>query len=387
MSRHRIAFVGAGAFGFALAIHLDRSRGDQIEARLFDNDRDLLDLLAGGELDRSRGDQVEARLFDDDRDLLDLLARGEVHPRISGDLRLPQSASVFADLDETLEGADLVVLAVPGRAVPSAAAGLAGRIPADVPLLNVSKALEMESGRRISEIVAEVRGETAPYATLAGGMIAAELARGRRLGATIAMQDKQQAASLARILEGPGLYVEVSDDVVGVEYAAAFKSVLVIGVGLLEGLGCVFGTLTLFLSLASEEAQDLAVALGAKRATFSMVSQCWGNDLLLSAFGSTRNRAFGVAVTRTLREGRESGDSGRGQELSVEQWKDRRRDLIQEVRREMEAYRGTVEGVSTATVLPQLAARAGLEIPRLGAVVDLLEGRLDADAAAELMLA
>ena len=359
MSRYRIAFVGAGAFGFALAIHLDRSRGDQVEARLFDDDRDLLDLLAGG----------------------------EVHPRIAGDLRLPKSASVFADLDETLEGADLVVLAVPGRAVPSAAAGLAGRIPADVPLLNVSKALEMESGRRISEIVAEVRGETAPYATLAGGMIAAELARGRRLGATIAMQDKQQAASLARILEGPGLYVEASDDVVGVEYAAAFKSVLVIGVGLLEGLGCVFGTLTLFLSLASEEAQDLAVALGAKRATFSMVSQCWGNDLLLSAFGSTRNRAFGVAVTRALREGRESGDSGRGQELSAEQWKDRRRDLILEVRREMEAHRGTVEGVSTATVLPQLAARAGLEIPRLRAVVDLLEGRLDADAAAELMLA
>jgi len=73
--------------------------------------------------------------------------------------------------------------------------------------------------------------------------------------------------------------------------------------------------------------------------------------------------------------------------LSAEQWKDRRRDLILEVRREMEAHRGTVEGVSTATVLPQLAARAGLEIPRLRAVVDLLEGRLDADAAAELMLA
>jgi glycerol-3-phosphate dehydrogenase len=149
----------------------------------------------------------------------------------------------------------------------------------------------------------------------------------------------------------------------------------------------VFGTLTLFLSLASEEAQELAVALGAKRATFSMVSQCWGNDLLLSAFGATRNRAFGVAVTRALREGRESGDSGPDQELSAQQRKEWRRDLILEVRREMEAQRGTVEGVSTATVLPRLAAGAGFEIPRLRAVVDLLEGRLDPDAAAELMLA
>jgi glycerol-3-phosphate dehydrogenase (NAD(P)+) len=359
MNHQRISFVGAGAFGFALAIHLDRSRGDQIEVRL----------------------------YDDDRDLLDLLARGEIHPRIAGDLRLPRSAAVFEDLDEALDGADLVVLAVPGRAVPRAAAGLAGRFPADVPLLNVSKALEMESGRRISEIVAEVRGESAPYSTLAGGMIAAELARGRRLGATIAMNDKQQAASLAGILEGPGLYVEASDDVIGVEYAAAFKSVLVIGVGILEGMDCVFGTLTLFLSLASEEAQELAVALGAKRSTFSMVSQCWGNDLLLSAFGSTRNRAYGVAVARALREGCDGVDSGQDRGLSAGQRQEMRRDLVLEVRREMEAQRGTVEGVSTATVLPHLAARAGLEIPRLRAVVDLLEGRLDPDAAAELMLA
>jgi len=359
MSRSRIAFVGAGAFGFALAIHLDRSRGDQ----------------------------VEVRLYDDDRDLLDRLSRGEIHPRIAGDLRLPDSASVFKDLDETLDGADLVVLAVPGRTVPSAVAGLAGRFPADVPLLNVSKALESESGRRISEIVAEVRGENAPYATLAGGMIAAELARGRRLGATIAMRDKVRAASLARIMEGPGLYVESSDDVIGVEYAAALKSVLVIGVGLLEGLGCVFGTLTLFLSLASEEAQELAVSLGARRTTFAMVSQCWGNDLLLSAFGSTRNRAFGVAVTRALHEGRVSVDGARGEDLPAEARQARRRQIILEVRREMEAQRGTVEGVSTATVLPRLAARTGLEIPRLGAVVDLIEGRVDPDEAAEMMLA
>jgi glycerol-3-phosphate dehydrogenase (NAD(P)+) len=354
MSPQRIAFIGAGAFGFALAIHLDRSRGDQIEVRL----------------------------YDDDRDLLAILARGESHPRIARDLRLPRSASIFENLDETLAGADLVVLAVPGRAVPQAAAGLAGRFPDDVPLLNVSKALEVDSGRRISEILSEVRGESAPYATLAGGMIAAELARGRRLGATIAMRDQQQAASLAEVMGGPGLYVEASDDVIGVEYAAAFKSVLVIGVGILEGLGCVFGTLTLFLSLASEEARDLAVKLGAKPSTFSMASQCWGNDLLLSAFGSTRNRAFGVAAARALTE----GDSKRDQELSAGQWEERRRDLVLEVRGGMEAERGTVEGVSTATVLPQLAARAGLEIPRLRAVVDLLEGRLDPDAAAELML-
>jgi len=359
MSAYRIAIVGAGAFGFALAIHLDRSRGDQ----------------------------AEVRLFDDDGELIDLLASGQAHPRIADDLRLPGTAFVFKDLDETLDGADLVVLAVPGQAVPTVAADLAGRFPAEVPLLNVSKALEKEGGRRISEIVSAVRGVEAPYATLAGGMIAAELARGRRLGATLAMRHKEQALSLARIIEGPGLYVEASDDVPGVEYAAAFKSVLVIGVGVLEGLDSVFGTLTLFLSLASEEAQALAIALGAKPATFSMMSQCWGNDLLLSAFGSTRNRAFGVAVTNALLSGGEPANPAPERHASPASRRETRRALILQARRELEARRGTVEGVHTATVLPRLAAQAGIEIPRLRAVVDLLDGRLDAGEAADLMLA
>ena len=359
MNAHRIAIVGAGAFGFALAIHLNRSHDDQ----------------------------VEVRLFDDDHELIDILARGGTHPRIQGDLRLPGSASVFKNLDETLERADLVILAVPGQAVPGVAEDLASRIPPDVPLLNVSKALEKEDGRRISEIVAEVRGEDAPYATLAGGMIAAELARGRRLGGTLAMRERARAIGLARIMEGPGLYVEASDDVPGVEYAAALKSVLVIGVGILEGLGSVFGTLTLFLSLASEEAQALAIALGAKPATFSMLSQCWGNDLLLSAFGSTRNRAFGVAATHALLEDRVSVGAAREQQRARAQRQERRRELILEARRGLEADRGTVEGVHTATVLPALATRAGIEIPRLRAVVDLLDGRLEAEEAADLMLA
>jgi glycerol-3-phosphate dehydrogenase (NAD(P)+) len=359
MSAHRIAIVGAGAFGFALAIHLDRSHGEG----------------------------VEVRLFDDDGDLIDHLADGQAHPRIAGDLRLPRKASVFRQLDESLERADLVVLAVPGQAVPGIAADLASRLPAEVPLLNVSKALEKEGGRRISEIVAAVRGLEAPYATLAGGMIAAELARGRRLGATLAMRSKEQALSLARIMEGPGLYVEASDDVPGVEYAAAFKSVLVIGVGVLEGLGSVFGTLTLFLSLASEEAQALAIALGAKPATFSMLSQCWGNDLLLSAFGSTRNRAFGVAVSGALLQGGEGSGPAQARHASSAKRRETRRALILQARHELEAKKGTVEGVHTATVLPQLAERAGVEIPRLRAVVDLLDGGLDAEEAAELMLA
>lgn len=357
MERHHTAILGAGAFGFALSVHLDRTHGDRVETRLYDTDRSLLGLLE----------------------------RGEPHPRIAGDLVRPDSARICADLREAVEGVDLAILAVHGQAIPEAIGEIAEALPAEVPLLNVAKALERGSGRRVGEIVADARGEKTPYGILAGGMIAGELARGRRLGATLAMRTKKQAQKMARLLQGPGLYVEASSDVAGVEYAAALKSVLVIGVGMLEGLGCAFGTRTLFLSLAGIEAQALSVALGAKNATFHMDSQCWGNDLLLSAFGSTRNRAFGADLARALSdESRPAPQAqGEGAKDQVVEW---RRSVLNEVRGGIEVLRGAVEGIHTAAEVPRLAEAAGIEVPRLAAIATLLEGSIDLADAAEQML-
>lgn len=343
----KVAIVGAGAFGFALAVHLNRTHG-------------------GG---------VETRLHDADAGLLDLLASGAPHPRIDlpaggqEDLVLPPSASIHRSPEAALDGAGLLVLAVPGRIVRRATAGLAGLLRDDLPLLNVAKALDRDTGLRMGEVVAAERGD-APYATMAGGMIASELIAGRRLGAVVAAADDGLAEEVGGVLEGPGLHVDASTDVVGVEYAGAFKNVVALGAGFLEGLGFPLGSRTLFLAEATVEVERMAVAQGGTPASFAMSSQCWGNDLVLTAFGETRNRGFGVALARAL--------SSRGVE--------ERAGLIEQVRQEIEASRGTVEGFHTARTIRQVEERCGVPLPKLGVIAELLAGRLDAAEAAGRML-
>lgn len=355
MSFRRVAIIGAGAFGFALAVHLERARAGQIQLRLYDLDEELM-----------------ARL-----------SRGEPHPRIESGVCLPAQAMVCDQLQEAVAGTQVAILAVPGRAVAAAARQLAALLAPQLPLVNVAKALERDSGRRISEVVAEARGEGAPYAALAGGMIAAELASGQPLGAVVASVEAGLAAELAALLQGPGLRMEVSIDVAGLEYAAALKNVLVIGAGFLEGLGYPLGSCTRFLSLAAAEVEQLAVALGGTAASFAMSSQCWGNDLVLSAFGTTRSRAFGVAVAEALRGAAGNGGASSSTVAEGAGW---RRGKIDEVRASFEARLGTLEGFYTVQAVPQLQQRASVPVPRLMTLTSLLAGEVGVAEATDRLL-
>ena len=327
-----VSIVGAGAFGLALAVHLSRSGRDMVTLRLYDADAELISLLAGG----------------------------APHPRLKAKVHVPDGAELHHDLADALEGAELLVLAVPGRAVRSAAADVGAVAAPELPLLSVAKALDRESGQRLGEVVAEERGADAPYAVMAGGMIAAELVSGKPLGASIGCTDSDLGGRIAATLGGPRLYLEATTDVVGVEYAGALKNMLSIGAGLLEGLEYPLGSRTLFLARASAEVREIATALGARPETFSSTSQCWGNDMILSTLGQTRNRAFGAALAGLVSE------NDPGAALSV-------RD-VKEVLGELEGGTGTVEGYHTAGVLPGVVSRAAVSAPRLLAISAFLRG-------------
>ena len=312
------------------------------------------------------------RLYDADEHLAASLASGAPHPRLDVEVGLPASAGVRPTLAEAVAGSDLVVLAVPGRAVPAAAVDLAVTLPDHVPLVNVAKALERQTGRRLGEVIAAARGEEALYAMLAGGMIASELIGGRRLGANLAAGEIGLARQLVTLFEGASLRVEPSDDVVGVEYAAALKSVVVLGAGLLEGLGFPLGSRSLFISLATAEVEALVVANGGQSDSLAMTSQCWGNDLILSAFGETRNRAFGTRLAEKLSDDDDTRE---------------RAARAEEARAEVEARRGAVEGFFTALAVPALAERAGVPMPRLSALARLVVGGIGPTETAEILLA
>ncbi|MDO5561778.1 MAG: hypothetical protein Q4G02_03345, partial [bacterium] len=120
------------------------------------------------------------------------------------------------------------------------------------------------------------------------------------LGMTLAGKNLAAAQQLAPIFASDWLQVQTSDDLLGVQYASAFKNLISLVIGIIAGLGYGYGTQTHALSLVAAECERLAISLGAQAKTFTFVSQCWGNDMVMSATGETRNRALGILLGEGL---------------------------------------------------------------------------------------
>ena len=209
------------------------------------------------------------------------------------------SRSVVFDVDfkTFVADVDIIILAVKSDAIREVLVQLNPFLKNGVIILNTAKALA-EEGRVISDIVADVLNSVQyHYAILAGGTIASDLFQQEPLGADVACTSLAVATSLAEILHSGNLSVYPSTDVVGVEYASAFKNVISILAGIVKGMGFSYGSQTHTISRAAYEVERFVVAeLGGKAETFFMNSQCWGNDMWMSCTGDTRNRQFGMLL-------------------------------------------------------------------------------------------
>ena len=124
-------------------------------------------------------------------------------------------------------------------------------------ILNTAKALGA-NGSRYSEIINEILSDyDSSVGMFAGGTIAKDLFHAEPLGADVAFDDLNIAEKVKTILESDNLKIRATDDLIGVEYAAAFKNVIAILAGVVKGAGFSFGSETHFISRASKEVCDL----------------------------------------------------------------------------------------------------------------------------------
>lgn len=237
--------------------------------------------------------------YDRNEELVRHLINYRTHLYYFRDEKIPSNVVVTNDLAELLEGIDIIVLAVPAQAVRE----VIGRIK-EYPtrafiIVNTAKALEEKTAKRLSEvIIEEMEGIPVKYtiAQLSGGTFASDIVKGTLLGADIACPNSIVCKELQRIFSNESLRIYSNDDLLGVEYAGAFKNVIAILAGLLNGLGLPYGSETHLISRAAKEVKELATSLGAKPKTFSVESQSWGNDLWMSCTGNSRNRYFGWLI-------------------------------------------------------------------------------------------
>ncbi len=263
---------------------------------------------------------------------------------------LPNVALSFAieatGMLDALGACDALFVVTPAQHVREVLARLA---PTGAPLVLCAKGIEASSGKLLSEVASEVRPES-PIAVLSGPTFAHEVAEGLPTAVTLACADQRVGSAIAARLARRALRPYLSSDVIGAEIGGAVKNVLAIACGVVAGAGLGENARAALIARGFAEMTRFGLARGAKPETLVGLSGL-GDLVLTCSSESSRNFNLGV---------------GLGQGESAEA---------------LLAIRRTVaEGAYTAPVLREAAHKAGVDMPIVGAVCDLLAGAAEVGA-------
>ncbi|CAN7327147.1 NAD(P)-dependent glycerol-3-phosphate dehydrogenase [Devosia sp. LjRoot16] len=260
MALERVAIVGAGAWGTALA------QAAAIAGRsvtLVGRDPTAID-----DINRNRRNSAH-------------LGNQLLSDRITGALALPD--------------VDLVILAVPAQASRAALKPIAAAL-AHLPVVLTAKGLEHGSLKRQSEVLADVSPTAIPY-VLSGPSFAADVAAGRPTAVTLAGDDPRGTSEVAAALAGPTFRLYAADDRLGVELAGALKNVYALGCGAVDGAGLGASARSALLARAFAELTRLVVRMGGSASTLTGLAGL--GDLTLSCTSTqSRNYRYGVSLGR-----------------------------------------------------------------------------------------
>jgi glycerol-3-phosphate dehydrogenase (NAD(P)+) len=273
-------------------------------------------------------------------------------------LRLHPSVSVTSDVAEALRGRTLVVNAVPSEHVRRTWRSIHEKncFPPDIAVLSVTKGIENDSLKRMSEIIAEeepsTRGRTG---VLAGPSHAEEVARDIPT-AVVAAGPGDVAARAQKLFQAENFRVYTSPDPIGVELAGALKNIYAIACGVCDGLGLGDNTKAALMTRGLNEMTRVGLASGAQAMTFSGLAGL--GDLIVTCTSQhSRNRSLGEKI-------------GQGKTLS----------------QALAEMTMVAEGVATAKSGWQLAGKLSLDLPIITEIYKCLhEGKSAREALRDLL--
>jgi glycerol-3-phosphate dehydrogenase (NAD(P)+) len=289
-------------------------------------------------------------------ELGDAIDRRHENPDYLPGITLPPGLRATTSLSEAVDGAGLVVMAVPSHGFRAVLVDLAPHLAPDVALLSLAKGLERGTHLRMTEVIAQV-APGHPVGVLTGPNLAREVVAGQPAATVVAMTDDTIAREVQELLRTETFRVYTNPDLVGCETAGATKNVLAIAAGMIQGLGLGDSSLAALITRGLAELGRFGVALGGDPMT--MAGLAGVGDLVATCTSRlSRNRMVGELL-------------GQGRSLD---------DVLGEMRM-------VAEGVKSARPLLELAAAQGVEMPIGQQVADVLEGhRSPAEAIPALML-
>ncbi|MCG0278020.1 MAG: NAD(P)H-dependent glycerol-3-phosphate dehydrogenase [Thermanaeromonas sp.] len=244
---------------------------------------------------------------------------------------LPENIEITDDIALAVRDAKLVVLSVPSHAVRQTARLLKPLLKEETPLVNTAKGLELDSGLRLSQVLEQEGIST--VAILSGPSHAEEVSRGLPASVVVTAKKKAVAEFVQDVFIGPSFRVYTNPDLIGVELGGALKNIIALATGMSDGLGLGDNARAALITRGLAEITRLGMALGANPLTFAGLSGL--GDLIVTCCSMySRNRRAGIEL-------------GRGRPLK-------------EV---LDGMGMVVEGVPTTAAARKLARELGIPMP------------------------
>ena len=323
----KISVIGSGGWGIALTISLHKNRHD-LTIWSFDK-----------------------------REAEELKTTRENKTKLPNIL-LPEDIKVTDDLKEAVDNKDVLILAVPSKAIRSVSKSLKDIIKDNQIIVNVAKGLEEDTLKTMTDIIEEeLKGKNPQVAVLSGPSHAEEVGKGIPTTCVVSAHNKELTLYLQNIFMNPSFRVYTSPDMLGVEIGGALKNVIALAAGIADGLNYGDNTKAALITRGIKEISLLGVAMGGEQSTFYGLTGL-GDLIVTCASMHSRNRRAGILL-------------GQGKTLD---------EAIKEVNM-------VVEGVYSAKSALMAAKKYNVEIPIIEQVnAVLFENKNAAEAVNELMI-
>ncbi|WP_310599706.1 NAD(P)H-dependent glycerol-3-phosphate dehydrogenase [Desulfobulbus sp.] len=323
---NKIAMIGAGSWGTALALLLARKG-------------------------------MPVVLWDHDADHVARLAADRENKRYQPGHPFPAELQVTDSLAAAVKQADCVVMVVPSHGFRAVYRAALPEMQQGALVVSAIKGIEIESGMTMTQIMQAENdaNKRLQFGVLSGPSFASEVAERQPTAVTVAFAEPQAAETVQRLFSTDYFRVYTSGDVIGLEISAAMKNVIAIAAGICDGLNYGLNTRAALITRGLAEIARLGVAMGGEPQTFAGLGGL--GDLVLTCTGNlSRNRTVGLKL---------------GSGLSLEQ--------------ALSEMKMVAEGVKTTKSCYQLASGLGVEMPILEQMHQILyHGKLCQDAVVEL---
>lgn len=264
--------------------------------------------------------------------------------------RLPDKLVATNDIGECVREADVVVMGIPSQNFRSVLEEVKKHIRAWVPVISLTKGLELDTRMRMTEIINEVLPGH-PVGVLTGPNLAREIMAGQAAASVIAMEDEIIVQELQNVFKSGLFRVYTNTDVIGCELGGVLKNIIAIAVGMGDGQGAGDNTRSALITRGLAEVTRLGVAMGGRAETFAGLAGM-GDMIATCTSPQSRNRHVGVEL-------------GKGRSM-------------QEIIDEMVMV---AEGAKSAPAVIALSEQYGVEMPIASDVYRVLSGDSNANRA------